>query len=357
MEQAIYRTVADKIRLRIRNKKYPPGKKLPCEKKIAAQFKVSPVTIHRSLRMLADEGLLERKRRRGTIVCSSDDIQKACGHKAIGVIVHKLSDIAHPFTGEIVKGIESVTGEKGYRLRMSSVEEIGRMGKRSSYSIIPSDRLFGVIVIPQEMPLAQYAGLVSDIPMSVLYNAKKVKGACGVDIDFAAGIRQAVHYLISIGHKKIGFLFGPQGEDYPVTQQQITGAEMEMEALGIPLREDYVLSGWYDREHGYSMCAQLLGLSYPPTAVICGDDYIAVGAVQAAQSRGRIVGKDFSVIGGNDMPIATIVSPNLTTLAIDARKIGITLAEMLLDMVNSRITTNEIRYEPSLIIRNSTGPI
>ena len=107
---------------------------------------------------------------------------------------------------------------------------------------------------------------------------------------------------------------------------------------------------------GREVCARLLALANPPTAALCFNDAVAVGVMRALADEGRVVGRDFAVVGFDDIPDARNMSPALTTVDVDAQHLGERAAQLLLRQIASGDFTPETQlYGTRLIVRASCG--
>lgn len=128
-----------------------------------------------------------------------------------------------------------------------------------------------------------------------------------------------------------------------------------MEA-GIPLREEWVVQGDFEPESGYRAMQQILAQKQRPTAVFCGGDIMAMGAICAADELGLRVPQDISVIGYDNVRNARYFTPALTTVHQPKERLGETALDMLLDrIINKRDEPQTIEVHPSLIERRSVA--
>jgi len=174
-----------------------------------------------------------------------------------------------------------------------------------------------------------------------------------VDVDGAAGIEMAVDHLVELGHKKIAFITPPN--ELMCTQDRLAGFERAMKKHNIKIMDNYILEGDFQEESGRASMYLLLDLADPPTAVITANDICAFGAITALGNRKLQTGKDMSVIGFDDIRMASHWSPPLTTVWQPYREIGFMAGSLLIDLINGKDLQKEYLLEPRLIIRNSAG--
>ena len=148
-----------------------------------------------------------------------------------------------------------------------------------------------------------------------------------VDVDGASGTSQAVHHLAELGHRRVGFLGLPQGSG--VGDDRLQGWQTAVEALGLPATglvaraEDGIVSG-------HALAEELMASADPPTALVCVSDAMAVGALRAIEDRDLTVGRDVSVIGFDDSPVASVLRPRLSSVRQPVEDVAHKLVEVLL---------------------------
>lgn len=176
-----------------------------------------------------------------------------------------------------------------------------------------------------------------------------------IDVDSAYGIELAVKHLAELGHTRIAYL-SPPHEQY-LAHQRWQGFEKALHDADLPVHHDLVVEGDFTERSGQLGMHTLLDLSNPPTALICNNDRMAFGAMRAAQARSLHVGRDISVVGFDDIPLAQYWHPPLTTIHQPTREIGELLFTLLQGVIENNVAENTTRrlIKPELRIRNSTG--
>lgn len=150
-----------------------------------------------------------------------------------------------------------------------------------------------------------------------------------VDGDGEAGFREATARLISLGHRRIAHLAAP--DQFTFAELRARGWHMAMRAAG--LADDLKTICASTEEAGEASAAALLATSDRPTALICATDRIAIGAVRAVQAAGLVVGRDIAVTGHDNIHAARFTHPALTTMELDVRSVGESLADKLLHVI------------------------
>ena len=175
-----------------------------------------------------------------------------------------------------------------------------------------------------------------------------------VDEDGVAGMRLLVQHLADLGHRRIGFIMPPAGLMF--SQYRLQGYHETMAANNLPVVPEWVVEGDLTQRSGAEAVKQLLATTPQVTAVICGNDLMAMGAINQIQQDGLTVGTDIAVAGFDDIPSSAYVNPPLTTLHQPIYDIGRQTCAMLIDIVNGRPPTNQhVLLTPTLVVRASSG--
>lgn len=247
-------------------------------------------------------------------------------------------------------------------LRNSGIELVVHPCNRNSDSLLEDirsfverQRLFGVIMPPSvsederviallrklDCPYVRIASVALDVP------------GCMVVTNDHLGAAEAAGRLADLGHSRIGLVRGPAlFRSSAVRGQGFCNALAER---GVPIDPSYEIEGAYTFESGVEAGHALLSLARPPTAIFCLNDDMAIGVMQAARERGLELPRDLSVVGFDDLPMASRVWPNLTSVRLPIRDMGRMAAEKLLAPIRGvdPAGLNQPEVRPSLVIRNS----
>jgi LacI family transcriptional regulator len=177
-----------------------------------------------------------------------------------------------------------------------------------------------------------------------------------VDEDSEAGMEMLVQHFIDLGHRHIGFIAPPQGLMFG--RYRLRGYYQTMAKNNLTVLPEWVMEGDMTQHGGAHVVKDLLTLDPRPTAVICSNDLMAIGAANRIQQQGLMVGKDIALGGFDDIPLAAFVTPPLTTLHQPIYEIGRRSCAMLINILNGRVPQNEhILLTPTLVVRESSGPM
>jgi LacI family transcriptional regulator len=270
-------------------------------------------------------------------------------------------DLQHPFFQEVLVGLKHTAGGMGFDLLLFSVESTGNgTGGSGSHRYLArarQHRVDGVVVMGVDRHDPQVEELVrSGIP-TMAVDLDLEGGRTGhVTSDNVAGAALAVRHLAELGHRRIG-LIGGAGDTRPGAER-LLGYRRELDRLGLEHRPEYVREGDFYPRSGYDAMSVLLDLSEPPTAIFAAADLMAAGAIQAITERGRTVPRDIAVVGFDDVHLAALLQPSLTTVRQDKQGMGAAAAESLVRMIEDRELDPPVVVVPvELVIRDSSAPV
>jgi LacI family transcriptional regulator len=180
-------------------------------------------------------------------------------------------------------------------------------------------------------------------------------GVDSVGVDYRDATREVMSYLLSLGHRRIGLIYGVGGHELAEDRRQPYWTSLE--AARIPLDEDLIVECGPTIEDGYQAAKQLLKLTSRPTAIIAVNDLLSIGAVRAAADAGVHVPQELSLVGYDDIPMSNYLVPRLTTVTKDAYASGKKAFEILMRrMQDPNLPRQKIQTSARLVIRESTGP-
>ena len=180
-------------------------------------------------------------------------------------------------------------------------------------------------------------------------------GIPAVSAAHRAGALAATEHLLSLGHRRIGHISGPAG--WAAATERIEGYHSALAAAGVLPTSELIAEGNFEAPSGVAAAHVLLDLPDPPTAIFASNDNMAAGVLQAAHERGLTVPGDLSVVGFDDADLATILSPELTTVRQPLAELGRTGVSLLTRMLErQRVEALRVELATRLVVRESTGP-
>lgn len=175
-----------------------------------------------------------------------------------------------------------------------------------------------------------------------------------VDEDSVAGMRLLVQHFIELGHRRIGFIAPPS--ELTFCRYRLQGFHQTMADHRLPVNPNWIVEGDMTQRSGAEMVEHLIALDPRPTAILGGNDLMAIGAINCIQEHGLKVGVDVAVGGFDDVPMAAYINPPLTTIRLPIYEIGRLTCSMLIDIVNNRVLDQRhILLTPELVVRASSG--
>lgn len=227
---------------------------------------------------------------------------------------------------------------------------------RDVIGLIDQTHVDGLIVSP---PLSEGAPLIAaldarNVPFVRIATSELQHRSPYVDMDDAGAAREMMDYLISEGHRRIGFIVGHP--NHRASSLRLRGYRAALEQHQIDYDPAYVKQGYFVFESGLEAAREMLTLPKPPTAVFASNDDMAAGVLLAAHELGIPVPQRLSVAGFDDTYIARIVWPRLTTVHQPSYDLAFAATDLLLQSLKSDDAQKTARLPHKLIRRESTGP-
>lgn len=263
-----------------------------------------------------------------------------------------ISNIENPFYPGLIKSFETAALAQGYEVLLCSTNYDPARTEHVFRRMI-ENKSPGVAVMTSRVDPEMAQQLAAHSIASVFLDAEGPgPRKSNIRLDYATGAGEAVRYLHTLNHRRFALIAGPQQRASHFGYR--AAVESELKKLGLEL---HVVEGNNDAESGAEAASRLLTLAEPPTAVLCSNDLTALGAMRAFFKCGLSVPDDISVLGADDIPLAAIAHPPLTTVRIPREALGTLALDILHTMLGSarRIGTESL-LATDLVIRESTGP-
>ncbi len=265
------------------------------------------------------------------------------------VLALAVPNVRQPYFGEVLVAAELAARENDYSVLLVDTTNDMRWVERL-IGMIRGRLVAGCIVYASEETVEQALRDVRD--QIVFIEAEDGRESC-IDLDIAASVREVVEHLAGLGHRRIGYF----AADYPkATFRRRFGAfRAELERLGLLFEDGWRAVSRFELEPATERALALLH-GGAITALFCDDDLLAAAAYRAARELKLRIPEDLSVVGFNDIEVARVLSPELTTVAIPAEEVARGSIELLLEQMTSGIRQSAPRVLPlQLKIRGSTG--
>jgi DNA-binding LacI/PurR family transcriptional regulator len=268
----------------------------------------------------------------------------------VGMLV---SDVANPFYGDVIHGVEDQAISAGYNVLLANTNYDAVRGLGLIRSLVDR-RADGVLVMSSNVSDDWLDELViSNTPAVVLdWAGRRIPGVSTIEVDFSPGIEEAAGLLLSFGHKRFAHVAGPLKMKTSCDRRD---AYLKGLAAGGVRAEDVLIAmGDLTIDGGRKAWQLLSEQRRAPTAVFCANDLMALGVLSAARSDGLRVPGDLSIVGLDDIWLASQFDPPLTTVALPKYEIGVLAMDMLLGLLSGQEPERRV-VSTSLVIRNSTG--
>lgn len=271
-----------------------------------------------------------------------------------GLLVSGL-DVSNPkdnITFDILSGINKFVGECGYDIVLFSTNST-KQREKTYTQLCRERRVDGVIIqgIRTDDPYLKEV-VESDIPC-VLIDIPLTSPTVGyVTTDNVLGAKKAVEHLIQLGHQKIGFI---NGHDFAfISQERLKGYEEALKEANIQINREWIGNGKFSEDAAEITALKLLEAHPEITAIFCASDLMALGVMKAARILGIKVPHDLSIVGFDDIVLASYVTPSLTTIGQDIFQIGYEAARLLLSILEKKVKSHIVTLETELKVREST---
>ncbi len=270
---------------------------------------------------------------------------------AVGLII---TDLSNPFFAELASGIEAQLDQENYVAVLGSTTDT--IAKQDRFlAAMQEHGVDGILLCPTRGTLPDSVARVAQlIPVVLIVRDLADLEVDYVGADYTAGAEKGVAHLLAHGHTRIAFVGGPP--ESSARHERQMGYEAALKRAGIAVDKRLLIHSPVTRNGGRQAIIELLALEQPPTAALCYNDIVAIGVMLGLQSVGLAPGKDFGVIGSDDIAEASLWQPALTTVAIHPRRLGETAARRLLDRIAHREAASSRMVLPAeLVIRESCG--
>ena len=269
---------------------------------------------------------------------------------SVGVI---LPDLFGEFFSELIRGLDLAARQAGYHLIVSSSHDHAEEAAAAIRSM--RGRVDGLIVLSPHLDAEKLAGsLAGGLPVLLMNGGAVDAKRPSIVVDNHGGAVAAVQHLIAQGRTQIVHIGGPLHN--AEAQARLAGYEKAMRDAGL---KPVSVQGDFTQTAGHAACLGLLAGPMRPDGVFAANDMMAVGALLALQDRGVRCPEDVAVVGFDDVPIAALMRPSLTTMRINIAETGRRALERLVGMIDGpgRTDTSREVVTPELIVRQSSSAV
>ena len=271
----------------------------------------------------------------------------------IGVMVDTIQD---PWFTQALTGMEEELQRRDSSLMLLSLELKDRYDPAIAFEWIHERRVDGLIIAKchrRDKALVR-AALDAQVPLVAIAPDEPLVDVAVVRADNIAAGRAIGAHLAELGHRRVAYAGGPR--ESVESRDRIQGLRDELEKRGARMRkEDISFCGSFEAEEGEEFAAAFLKQTVRPTAVVLGNDALAIGFVRAVQQRGLAVPGDVSVAGFDGIPEGARSWPGLTTMAQPMREMGRDACRRLFTAISATAERTTVQYPMTLVVRESTS--
>ena len=276
------------------------------------------------------------------------------GTALIDLVFHRLGSA---WSMEIIRGVEQTAAAHRTSVILSELGGEHRPPQTWLDTTMSRPPL-GVLLVAANLTEAQHQQLDRrGIPYVVIdTDGEPPADVASVGSDNWNGGLQATRHLLALGHRRIAMITGPW--DMLCSRARVDGFRSAHDEVGAVVDPELVREGNFYTEAGFNQGMELLTLPDRPTAVFAGSDMQALGLLRAAHKLGLRVPEDLSVVGYDDLPLASWVGPPLTTVRQPLAEMGAAATQILLDIAHGRPpTVRRLNLSTELTVRDSTAPL
>ena len=331
---------------------------LPTLEDVAERAGVSTATVSRCLN--SPEQVVEKTRARVM------DAVRALGYapnfgarslasrrtNTIGAIIPTLDNAIF---AAALQAFQKTLEDRGFTLLVASSDYDPKTESEQIQSLIARGA-DGLLLIGHERDPANYAFLDGrGVPYLISWAHDPAEGRLSIGFDNKRAMAQLARAVVEAGHRRIAMISAHRaGNDR--ARARADGVLQAAKKAGIAKDDVAIIETTYSFESGAKAARDLLSRAVPPTAILCGNDVLAVGALTAAQEMGVSVPRDLSVTGFDDIELAAYAYPKLTTVHVPHRKMGRQAAHMLADMLDGKPTDTSVVLQTRIVMRDTLGP-
>lgn len=304
---------------------------------------VAPETRQRVEQVIKDSGFIHRR--------TKQPVRKG------GIVDMLVPGLDSMYSVEIVRGVEESLARTEFRLGLAVSHDSLQLQQNWITKVFNGSTNGAILVLAHDQQQHFDTLRRHKIPFVVVDH----RGELGPDTPSVGatnwlGARTAIEYLLSLGHRRIAIITGPS--EHRCSRDRIAGYRVALDDAGLPIDPALIRPGAFKHGTGYEQTCALLDLPEPPTAIFAGCDTQAMGVYSALRAHGLDIPRDMSVVGFDDIPVASIVTPTLTTVRQPLIEMGRVATTMLLHLIAGEpLDSTRVELTTNLIVRDSCAPL
>jgi LacI family transcriptional regulator len=267
-------------------------------------------------------------------------------------------DLTTTYMGEILRGVADAAERLNYGLMLYAQGFFNHTQRTNYYlSLLENNVVDGVLlVVPLDFEVIVNELKDHEVRYVIIDHHSGAENEPSVTATNRKGVLDAMRHLMALGHRRIGFITGRK--DMICSADRLQGYQDGLAEVGLPFDPDLVREGDFLQASGFQQTQALLELPDRPTAIVASNDIMALGVMDAAKAAGLSIGRDLSIVGFDDIYMASQTYPALTTVRQPLADMGETALDMLVTLLQGRTVLTPRRELPTeLIVRQSTGRV
>jgi LacI family transcriptional regulator len=263
-----------------------------------------------------------------------------------------VADIDNALYPVLVRPIHDALAEQGYRMVVVAEQGDEAAAYERLFDRSADAAILTTTTLSSSLPLELHR---RGIPLVMLNRVSDVLEVDSVTADNSGGALAATRLLISLGHRDIGALVGPEVTSTGRDRQH--GFREALGEAGLPLRTEWLRRGWFDHAAGRAGFESIMSTSPRPTALFCGGDSLAVGALNGARAMGLRVPEDVAIVGFDDIDMAAWPCFELTTVHVPLTEMACSAVGLLVDRLRGDLSSpyRHERMPTELVLRSTHG--
>ena len=268
-----------------------------------------------------------------------------------------LPDITNPFWTTIARGVEDTASRNGFHVILCNTDESPE--KEANYiNVLLQRRVDGIIIAPTTNDKNRFLMLKRQALPCVLLDRRVDGFKCDTVVSNGCeGAKKLTQHLLRLGYRRIAIVSGPL--TISTAQERVEGYAQALQENQVPIDESLIVRDTYQQDSGYESVKQLLKQERRPEAIFAGNNFIAVGALHAIRELGLRIPEDVALVGFDDIPQGSLISPALTVVSQPAYEMGVAAADSLISRLSGKYRgkPRDIVVATSIIIRESCGQV
>lgn len=332
---------------------------MPTIRDVAKKARVAPITVSRAIN---NSGYVSQEKRNRIEAAIAElgyvpnALARSFRSKQTRTIALVLTDVTNPFWTDVARGVEDAARDRQFNVILCNTDE--SESRQAEYlSVLLQKQVDGILLVPAHSR-GGATKMIQQQGTAVVVLDRRVPAA-NVDIvqcDSEGGACQLVRHVLSLGHRRVAMLTGPEGVSS--AQDRVAGYRRAFLEARLAVAEELIFYGSFTQDSGYRMAQNALRVLPRPTALVAANNFIGIGAWRAVRDAGLQIPHDITLVTFDDLPAGLIVEPFLTGVAQPGYEMGKRATSLLLDRLAHKAPAEpqHIILPTQLIIRRSSGP-